>query len=452
MEQYKAGDFGVAQSSHTGAMQTKAKMGVVGLWHLGCVLCASWSKMGFSVTAFDYSPKLIGNLTQDKPPVFEPNLAESLAQSRAQGRLIFTSSIASLRESDFVFLAYDTPVLDNDTSDLTVLYRAVNDLAVTLKDHAVVIVSSQTPVGTCNKFRNALRKFNPTLELVYSPENLRLGQAIDCYLNPGRIIIGADDQTAASKAASLFGEIKAELITMNLVSAEMVKHAINAFLANSVVFANHLSELCEVCGANVPDVIRGVKTDERIGPKAYLSPGIGFSGGTLGRDLRVLAGLNVASRRKALLYESILEFNSDRKTVIVDKIIHLAGTEFSHNVIAVLGLTYKPQTSTLRRSLPLEIVQTLIQKGAKIKVYDPKADYAELDSKPQFDICSSIDEAITDADLVVLLTEWDQFKRYSWDKGAALMRQKRIFDPKNFLYELRLPKMGYEYVGVGLTS
>ncbi len=430
-------------------MQKKVKIGVVGLWHLGCVLSAAWSKLGFKVTGFDYSKQLIDDLNLNRPPVFEPHLKETLMNSKKENKLDFTDEIKLLGECDFIFLAYDTPVLDNDDSDLAPLERAIGDMGNVLKGGAVVIVSSQTPVGTCEKFRADLKKKNPTAELVYSPENLRLGEAINCYLNPGRIIVGAESETAVSKTVLFFSDIKAEIITMSLVSAEMVKHAINSFLANSIVFANHLADLCEVSGADILDVVKGVKSDERIGQKAYFSAGIGFSGGTLGRDIQVLSKLNKASGQRAFLYESLLRFNSDRKNIILNKISALLAGDFGGKTISVLGLTYKPGTSTLRRSLPLEIVELLVQKGAKLKAYDPMANYEELDNKPLFQICASIDEAISESDLVVLLTEWNEFKKYDWEKGARLMRNKNFFDAKNFLCDMELYNKNYRYSGIG---
>jgi len=433
-------------------MEREIRIGIVGLWHLGCVLSAAWSKLGFRVIGFDYSKDLINNLNRNQPPIFEPNLEEILMHARERGKLNFTNEIQLLKDCDFIFLAYDTPVLDNDESDLTPLQRAIDNLGDVMKDGGVVIVSSQTPVGTCQRFRTHLQKKNPTIELVYSPENLRLSEAIECYLNPGRIIIGAESETALSKIVALFNEIPAEIITMNIASAEMVKHAINAFLANSIVFANHLADLCEVSGANILDVIKGIKTDARIGQKAYLSAGIGFSGGTLGRDLKVLAKLNEISGQRAFLYEALLKFNSERKNVIVSKVMYLLNGKLSEKTISGLGLTYKPGTSTLRRSLPLEIVKLLAEKGAKLKVYDPKANYEELNEELPFKICNSIDEAILESDLILLLTEWDEFKEYDWAKGATLVRDKKFFDTKNFLYHIGLSQKGYHYFGIGLIN
>lgn len=431
-------------------MNNQIKIGVVGMWHLGCIISVSWAKSGFDVIGFDYDKKIISSLHLNNPPLFEPHLSDRICDYQGKGKLKFVDDMRSLHECDFVFLAIDTPVKENDECDLEPLQRAINDLGDVLKNRAIVVVSSQTPVWTCRKFRNHLKKKNDSLELVYSPENLRLGQAIECYLNPGRVILGGESPEAIKKSVALFEKICPQIIVMNLASAEMTKHAINAFLATSVTFANHLSDLCEVVNANVIDVIRGVKSDDRIGAKAYLAPGIGFSGGTLARDLTVLAELNQSSGKQALLYQDILKFNYSRKYEICDQVVSLLGGNLAEKTIAVLGITYKPGTSTLRRSLPLEITKLLAQKNIDIRVYDPKADYQETGEKFSFVICSSVDEAVTGADVVLLMTEWDEFKTYDWVKASRLVRQKIIFDTKNFLNGSNLRAQGYQYKGLGL--
>ena len=432
-------------------MQTdRVTIGVCGLWHLGCVLCAAWTELGYRVVGFDPDPDRVANLSRGKPPLFEPGLEGAITNAIQQGLLCFTDDLEELKRCDFVFIAFDTPVLEDDRCDLSPLQRTVDGLSRVLRDEAVVIVSSQTPAGTCLRFRSQLRQANPTVELVYSPENLRLGQAIECYLKPGRIILGAETEAAQRKTINLFSTIEAQVIAMNLCSAEMVKHAINSFLANSIVFADHMADLCEMTGANIRDVVKGMKSDARIGEKAYLSPGIGFSGGTLGRDLQVLSQLRAEQGRKAMMCDVIIRFNSERKQVIVKRIAGLCNGRLKGKVIAVLGLTYKPGTSTLRRSLPLEIVRLLIEKGASIKAYDPRADYGEMDRPVDFTICQSIEDALRDSDLALLLTEWPQFKDYDWGRCGDYMKRKQLFDTKNFLADNRLEENGVQYFGIGL--
>jgi UDPglucose 6-dehydrogenase len=426
----------------------KHTIGVVGLWHLGCVLCASWSKLGNKVIGFDYDASRIDALSKADPPLYEPNLSEVIQSGLQQGFLHFSNSADSLSECDFVFLSYDTPVNEDDSSDTTILEQAVGDLANVMKNDSVLVVSSQSPVGFCRQLRSRLREKNKSLELAYSPENLRLGEAIQCYLNPGRIILGTESPAAERKCRELFSQIEAEMLSMNLESAEMVKHGINSFLATSIVFANHLADICESAGARIDDVVRGMKTDPRIGAKAYLSCGIGFSGGTLGRDLQVLSRKNSERKGYAKIFNVIHELNSERKSSIVERIAGILGG-IAERSVGILGLTYKPGTSTLRRSLPLEIVNLLIDRKANVKVYDPKADYGELGAELRFKVASSIKDAAEGADILILLTEWPDFKEYNWQHIPQLMRQPFLLDTKNVLKEDQMITNGFKYFSVG---
>ncbi|MGA7159804.1 MAG: nucleotide sugar dehydrogenase [Bacteroidota bacterium] len=424
------------------------KIGVVGLWHLGCIIATSWAKLGNEVIGFDYDENRVKNLKGGDPPLFEPGLKESITTALAAKTLSFTTSIADLSECDFVFLSYDTPVREDDSTDATVLTDSVNDLKEILKSGAVLIVSSQSPAGFCSELRGILKKANPAVDIAYSPENLRLGEALQCYMQPGRIILGTADAKTEIQCRKLFSQINADLLCMNLESAEMVKHGINSFLANSVVFANHLAEICESNGAIIDDVVRGMKTDPRIGAKAYLSPGVGFSGGTLGRDLRVLQSINDSNNGFAKLFGLIHQLNGERKIALVQRIKKITGT-LQGKKIAVLGVTYKPGTSTLRRSLPLEIVDVLINEGATVKVFDPKADFSELNTPFKFLVCTSVPEALQKSDLAILLTEWSEFKQIDWKLAKGQMSRPTVFDTKNFLDRNVIIAAGFKYYSVG---
>jgi UDPglucose 6-dehydrogenase len=427
---------------------TQVKIGVVGLWHLGCVLCTAWSKLGHSVIGFDYDSSLIHNLQRATPPLFEPDLEESIRCSLEEMSLSFSNELQSLSQCDFLFLSYDTPVLEDDSSNTSILKKAVQDVAQVMKNNSVIIVSSQSPVGYCSLLRGILRETNPLLDLAYSPENLRLGEAIQCYLNPGRIILGTADKDTETKCRNLFSQLPAEILSMGLESAEMVKHGINSFLSMSIVFANHISDICEATGACIDDVVKGMKTDPRIGSKAYLTPGIGFSGGTLGRDLKVLDQINEEDKGHAVLFGLIHRLNQERKNAILAKLDRIVGS-LRGKTIGLLGITYKPGTSTLRRSLPLEIAQLMTAKNATVKIYDPKADFTELDEKPYFIIEPSVATLAREADCLVLLTEWPEFSQYNWGIIPEIMRTPVFFDTKNFLSESMMHKAGFRYYAIG---
>jgi len=426
----------------------KKEIGVVGLWHLGCILCASWSKLGNKVIGFDYDTSRVKKLNEGIIPIFEPNLLEIIQQGLNSQMIRFSGDIKSLASCDFIFLSYDTPVQVDDLSDTTILEKSVEDIGSIMKDASILIVSSQSPVGLCRLLRNRLKEKKSSLELVYSPENIRLGEAIQSYLNPSRIILGTADSVTEKKCNNLFSQISADILSMNLESAEVVKHGINSFLAMSIVFANHLADICEFTGALIDDVTLGMKSDPRIGDKAYLSPGIGFSGGTLGRDLKVLNQKNLEIKGNAKLFGIIHELNDERKNSIIGRIEKIL-SKVNGNLIGILGVTYKPGTSTLRRSLPLEIVKILTEKSFQVKVYDPKADFSELSYKPKFLIASNIEEASNSVDILVLLTEWKEFRDYEWKDIPKKMTNPIFFDTKNYLDEKKMISLGFNYYSIG---
>lgn len=425
----------------------KKQIGVVGLWHLGCVLCASWAKLGYSIHGFDFNTEIVSNLKKGTPPIFEPNLSESLADSTQKGMLDFSTDIHCLNNCDYIFVSYDTPVNIDDSSDTSIISTSIDAIKKVAKDGAVIIISSQSPVGFCKKMLTKLKKQNISLELAYSPENLRLGEAINCYMKPGRIILGTSNQRTKDNCHKLFETITLDILDMSLESAEMVKHGINSFLSMSIVFANQMADICESHEARIDDVIKGMKSDDRIGRKAYLSPGIGFSGGTLGRDLKVLYDIQ-DDKEEDSLFKKIYFLNQSRKNSIVYKIKKILGG-LDHKTIGVLGLTYKPGTSTLRRSLPLEIVKLLSDSSCSLQVYDPRADYTEIDNGNELNISHSIEDVVKNADMLLLLTDWPEFNQYSWDKALNRMRSNFFFDAKNTLDEKKMIDFGFKYFSLG---
>lgn len=409
-------------------------IGVSGLWHLGCVLCASWADLGHRVLGFDRDDQLLQNLREGRPPIYEPGLEEALAHPKVS----WAGSAQDLQQCEVVFIAIDTPVDDQDRSLTRCLEEQMAMLGPLLPDGALVVVSSQSPVGFCRKLRGLLQDHNPSLELAYSPENLRLGEALRCYREPGTIVIGTATAETAERCRQLFGVIEARLLCMSLESAEMAKHGINTFLAMSIVYTNELANLCEASGADVSQVVAVMKSDPRIGARAYLEPGVGFSGGTLGRDLRVLGG------QGGDFFEDLWQRNADRKNHIVRRLGALAGKH-----IGVLGLTYKPGTSTLRRSLPLAVVCDLQAAGAQVSAYDPKADFSELPEGVSVERASSPLEAARGAEVLLLLTAWPEFLQLDWTELAAVMQDAVLFDCKNCLNQAAVEQAGFAYLSLG---
>jgi UDPglucose 6-dehydrogenase len=431
-------------------MSGNSKIGIVGLWHLGCVLAASWSKLGRVVRGVDFDEQNIANLSNGKPPIYEPDLQETIQKNLDQGVLSFSTDPATLQDCGYVFLGYDTPVRDDDSSDLSLLEQAVEKIGPHLSPNTILIVSAQLPVGTARLFRAKLKEFNASLELVYSPENLRLGEAINCYVNPGHIVIGADEDQAGKLVAELFSPMQAECLFMNLPSAEMTKHGINSFLAASITLANQWADICTAVGADFAKVASAMKCDPRIGKRAYLSAGIGFSGGTLGRDLQVLEGVNEQIGNQSPIFGEIWRYNKARVKV-VGKIADDTLGSVRGKTIALLGMTYKPGTSTLRRSLPLEVAHDLVARGASIRAYDPKADWSETQLPENFATFETVYDAVDGANLVVLLTEWPEFRSLDFSEILTKMSGHAFFDTKSFLLDRfeEMESLGFTVVSIG---
>ena len=318
-----------------------------------------------------------------------------------------------------------------------------------IKDGAVVLVSAQLPVGSVAalEHRFAAQANGRAVGFACSPENLRLGEALRCYLQPDRIVLGAEGEPVSARVRALFGPMNAPVITMSLASAEMAKHALNSFLATSVSFVNEVADLCEATGADVLSVVSALKADPRIGAHAFLSPGFGFAGGTLARDIQVLRDVARRGQLETSLLDSVLKVNDGRPGLVLRRLRErcggIAGLE-----IGVLGLTYKAGTSTLRRSIALEIIRTLVEAGAHVRAFDPKADLSELEGKA-FELVDSAEEAARGASVLVVLTEWPEFRELNFVRIRSLMKEPVILDGKNLLADLRLGDAGFHYLGIG---
>jgi UDPglucose 6-dehydrogenase len=284
-------------------------------------------------------------------------------------------------------------------------------------------------------------------DVAYVPENLRLGQAILRFLNPEAIVIGADNEATLNRVADLFNPLCCPKVRMNLKSAEMTKHALNMFLATSISFANELGNLCDCVGADFLKVAQALRLDSRIGPKALLKPGLGFSGGTLARDVRVLQKVGAEHQYSAELVTAVFQVNQKQNQTVNQKLKQIFGS-FEGLTFCVFGLTYKPGTSTLRRSAAIEIIKTLQSEGAKIKAYDPKADLSELE-KYTFQFLDDPILAAENSDALIFITEWPQFKDLDFTKIKAAMKTPIIIDPQNMHDGAKLEKLGFTYVGTG---
>lgn len=349
------------------------KVYVQGLWHLGTTTAACLASLGHEVVGIDYDKDVVYSLNDCKPTIFEPGLEEMVKAGRLSNKLSFTSLVYEHADAiDFLWITYDTPVNEDDEADVKFVMSQIEITLPFLATEAMVLVSSQMPIGSIKQLEEVAAKLYPekNLHFAYSPENLRLGNALNVFLKPDRIVVGVRSEQDREKVASLLHSITENIEWMSVESAEMTKHAINSWLAMSVAFANEIATICEKTGADAKEVERGLKSEQRIGKKAYLSPGSAFSGGTLARDIEFIKDVGKEHQIQSPLLEAVKISNDAHKLWVRNKIQELY-PNLKDVVITVWGITYKAGTDTLRRSLWVELINWLIEKGAKVRVYDP---------------------------------------------------------------------------------
>lgn len=417
---------------------------VYGLWHLGSVTAACLAKH-HRVTGLDADAARIAALQQGRAPLLEPGLDDLIAAGLKAGRLSFTTEIGAVAGAAVLWVCYDTPVDADDVTDVGFVVQRIELAAAALRPGSLVLISSQLPVGTCAQ----LEKRFPQLRFACSPENLRLGKAIDAFEKPARIVVGLRDATARADLEHLLGPLGAPLLFMRTESAEMVKHALNSFLALSIAFINEIAAVCERTGADAQEVSAGLKSEPRIGPKAYLAAGGPFAGGTLARDIVAVSSLAHTAGLDLTLIPAIKTSN-DRHRGWARRRLQAILPPATGATVAVLGLTYTVGTDTLRRSAAVELVRELLAAGYAVRAYDPAVatpppDHANLP------LALNPLTALRGAGAVVICTEWPVFRTYDWPALLGAMAQPCVLDPNRFLERQVQAWPGIRYITVGRT-
>lgn len=412
---------------------------------------ACLADLGYLVVGVDKDTKKVKDLNKGIPPIFEPGLSELVTKNVNAKRLSYTTDLShALKGAGYVLITFDTPVDEKDEVDLSEIFTTSIELAKYLENGSIIIVSSQVPVGTCDQIKAIIKQNNPSLDfdIAYTPENLRLGQAIDGFKNPERIIIGANNTATLDRVEEFFDVIGAPKVRMNLRTAEMAKHALNAFLATSISFINEIANLCDKLGADAVKVAEALQSDERIGQKLPLQPGLAFAGGTLARDLKALKQLGDKFGYETHLINGVLKVNEEHNKLVVRKLEKIYGS-IKDLTVGILGLTYKAGTSTLRRSAALEIIKELTNRGVTVKAYDPKAALNEVQRHKEFEFCTDPYMVARDSDALVIVTDWPEFKSLDFDLIKSTMKKPVIVDAKNMLDGEQLAEKGFTYLGVG---
>lgn len=436
------------------------KIAMVGSWHLAVVMGACFAEKGHQVRGVDADAAAIDKLSRGEPPVFEPDLEPAIRQGLAEKRLSYTTDFAkALRGIEIVFVALDTPITESGDVDLRPIKKAVDLTAKAISRKTILVVASQVPVGTCEKLQARARELaSHPVEVVCNPEFLRLGGAMPLQRKPDRVILGADSEKTAQKVAEVYAPFDSPVLTMGLREAEIVKHATNAIVAAQVSFIGEIAQVCDEYGADAMPVSKALKLDRRVGRFAYVRPGLGFNGGTVARDVKLLVGLAQKKKRTAPLLQAVLEVNQRQNTVCLDRLAKLLGKP-KGKTVGILGLTYKAHTSTLRHSLTLRLAERMLEDGYRLRAFDPaipphdphtgKSNVHEWDVPEDITLCETADEAADGAHALLVMVDKDEFKQLDLKKLAKHMKKKILVDPVNLYGADVAEAAGFTYIALG---
>lgn len=432
------------------------RVAIIGSGYVGLVSGSCFAEFGANVTCVDVDEKKIARLESGEIPIYEPGLDDLVARNRKDGRLGFTTDIeSSVRNADLVFIAVGTPTRRGDGhADLTYVYAAAKQIARYLDGYTVVVDKSTVPVGTARQVHRIISEENPEadFDVASNPEFLREGAAIDDFMHPDRVVLGVESARAEARLRELYRPlnlIETPIVTTNLESAELIKYASNAFLATKISFINELSSLCEVVNADVHAVAKGMGLDGRIGRK-FLHPGPGYGGSCFPKDTLALVRTAQEHGVSCRIVEAVTEVNAAQRARMVSKIRGALGGGEAGKVLAVLGLTFKPETDDMRDAPSLAILPALVEKGAEIRAHDPHGMSEAKSLLPKEVIYTDdIYSALEGADGVVLMTEWNEYRALDLKRVLSLMRGNVFVDLRNVYEPQQMREAGFNYVGVG---
>lgn len=425
---------------------------MIGTGYVGLVSGVCFAEFGFNVTCVDTNPDIVSRLSGGEVTIFEPGLDDLLARNLAEGRLSFTTDLAAaVADAEVVFIAVGTPSRRGDgAADLQYIFAATEQVAAAMRPGTVVAIKSTVVVGTGARVRDHMRGIRPdvSFSMVSNPEFLREGSAIEDFMRPDRVVIGAEDERGREVMRRVYRPLnlrETPLVVTTIENAEIIKYAANAFLAMKVTFINQVADLCEQVGGNVHDVARGIGMDKRIGGK-FLHAGPGFGGSCFPKDTRAFAATGREHGAPQRLIETVVEVNEARKKAMAKLILDKAA---GGRTVAVLGIAFKPGTDDIREAPSLDIISDLKAAGLAVRAHDPEAMDNARPVLPDVTWCASAYEAVEGADVTVLLTEWNAYRALDLTRVAGLMRGKVLIDLRNVYQPADLQGTGLAYHSVG---
>ena len=431
------------------------KIAMIGAGYVGLVSGACFSEFGHHVTCIDQDELKIGRLRRNEIPIYEPGLDALVARNAAAGRLKFDKDLsAAVADADLVFIAVGTPSRRGDGhADLTYVREAAKQIAGAMDGYTVVVTKSTVPVGTGREVADIIRAANPQadFDVISNPEFLREGSAIDDFMRPNRVVIGVESERGREKMRELYRPlflIETPILFTGLETAELIKYAANGFLAMKISFINQVADLCEKVGADVHDVARGIGLDGRIGQK-FLHPGPGYGGSCFPKDARALVEIARQANAPISLIEATADFNESRKVQMAERVVAALGGSAKGKVVALLGLTFKPNTDDMREAPSLAIAPALTKAGATIRAHDPEGMGEAKKLMPDLAYCADPYEAMTGADAVVFLTEWNSYRALDLKRMKAILKQPVVVDLRNIYRPSEMRTAGFRYSSIG---
>ncbi len=427
---------------------------VIGSGYVGLVTGACFAEFGVDVTCVDVDAEKIARLINGQIPIYEPGLDHLVTKNLHAGRLRFTTDIKSAVEQALViFLAVGTPPKEDGSADLKHIHAVARSVAEYMNGYKVIVTKSTVPVGTGESLRRLIRenqKKQANFGIVSNPEFLREGAAIDDFMRPDRVVIGSRDEEAIAIMRDLYRPlflIETPFVITSIEAAELTKYAANAFLATKISFINEIANLCDRLGCDVHDVARAIGMDGRIGRK-FLHPGPGYGGSCFPKDTRALSSIAHEFGCDSLIVDAVIEVNQRQRGVMLPKIKNLVG-DLKGKTITVLGLSFKPETDDMREAPSIDIIRSLVEGGAIVRAYDPVAISEARKILPDISYAEDEYMAVTGADALVFITEWNQFRALDMERIRGLMRSPKIADLRNIYEPEAMRELGFDYVGVG---
>jgi UDPglucose 6-dehydrogenase len=436
------------------------KIAVVGTGYVGLVTGTCFAEVGIDVTCVDIDQKKIDNLHKGIMPIYEPGLEEMVLRNVDKGRLHFTTSLQeAIQGAEVAFIAVGTPPGEDGSADLKYVLGVAKEIGTHMTDYLVVVTKSTVPVGTSEKVRKAVaealaaRSVNLAYDVASNPEFLKEGAAIEDFLKPDRIVVGTSSKKAEETLGKLYKPFTLNghpVIYMDIPSAEMTKYAANAMLATKISFMNDIANLCEIMGADVNWVRKGIGSDPRIGNK-FIYPGVGYGGSCFPKDVKALIRTARENGHEMRILESVEDVNDDQKMVMSKKVVRHYGEDLTGKTFAVWGLSFKPKTDDMREAPSVVIINELLKRGAQVRAYDPVAmEEAKHQLHDTITYAKDQYDALLDADALLLITEWPEFRLPNFEVVKKLMRGSVIFDGRNQYDRHELREMGFTYYGIGL--